>query len=237
MNKAKKQIIEPFATENYIISQRDDLSFVIEPKRKPDKYIVVFEAENVKPLSGDLILVKEAIFARWGVYSIYKKDYISRPIYKSIKAEGKYFIFERDGVFGIAVIAHDKFFEVTESEYENIIGVTHGCIVFKENSMYGVHSIFSKETIIIKEPIRITEKGNIMVDDCPIKDFLNFAHVHANLNDYVISNPPFAMFCNKISHKKSIYYIPLSLRVYRCNHELNIPENEIEDFLIKELTK
>ena len=237
MHETTKQIMAPFSTNNYSVAQRDDFSFVIVPKDKPSEYLVIFEAEEVKPLCDDLILVRRNFFSHWCVYSVPKKDYISLPIYNNIKAEGKYFIFERNKKFGIAVIAYGKFFEVNPPEYTCIIGITHGCIVFQEKSMYGVHSIFSKETIIIKEPIRITEKGNIMVNDCAIKDFLNFAHAHSSLNDYVISKPPFAMFCNKISHKTSIYYTPLSLKVYRCDHKLDIPGNEIEDFLIEKLTK
>ena len=100
MHETTKQIMAPFSTKNYSVAQRDDFRFVIVPKDKPSEYLVIFEAEEVKPLCDDLILVRRNFFSHWCVYSIPKKDYISLPIYNNIKAEGKYFIFERNKKFG-----------------------------------------------------------------------------------------------------------------------------------------
>lgn len=231
--------MDPFSTKNYNVAQRDDLSFVITPKTNLNHYIATFEDKEVQPLCDDLILVRRNFFSHWCVYSIKKKDYISLPIYNNIKAEGKYFIFERNKKFGIAVLAYDKFFEIIPPKYTCIIGITHGTIVFQKKETYGVHSIFSKETIIINEPICISAKGNIMVNNCCIKDFLNFVPVNTNYysNEIVSQKFPFLVTRHKISGRISIFYLPLSLKVYTSSSGLNIPGNEIEDFLIKELTK
>lgn len=237
MHEVKKQIMNPFSTKNYNIAQRDDLSFVITHKTNSSHYIATFEAKEVKPLCGDLILVRRNFFSHWCVYSIPKKDYISLPIYNHIKAEGKYFIFERSGKFGIAIIAYDKFFEVTPPEYTCIIGITHGCIVFHEDETYGVHNIFSKYTITTKKPIKLSEKGNLFVDGVSIDYSLGLNPIKTDSLNCISVDKPFAKFHCKIKNKTVIYYLPLATAVYEHVGDIKIPDNGLEDFLLKELTK
>lgn len=236
MLKAKKQIMTPFSVGKYTVAQRDDFSFVVTPVENPSKYLATITAEEVKPLSDNLLLIREKYFSFWTVYSISQKKKISLPIYSEIKASGKYFIFKRNKLYGVAVIAHDKFFEVVEPIYKCIHGISHGCIVFQDVETYGLHSIFSKVTITIKDPISIDSNGYIMTRDEPIHKYLSFAAKSTIDEECILVHYPFSIFYDKIMNTSQIVYEPLALKVYECDGKIQIYRKEIEDFLIKHIT-
>lgn len=232
--------MEQFLTKDFIIEQnpQDEHHFKVYQlcAKGKKRYIFGFPAEEFKILYDNFILIKKPsefchILHLTDKSNIgYSERMVSKTIYSDMKCYDKYIVFKRQNKYGVGVIRPD-FKEIIPPIYDKIIGVSHGCVAFKQGNRYGFQSIFTDETILINKPINFI--GNeFTISGKDITKALPFAPVCSKSS---LSSVPFIAIYN--GKDTDIYYNPLSIRVYsikgNCANRISVDKIEAQLLDIK----